>query len=216
MYVVIGLIRYLAKFGNFRLSLEDSSGALQRRIRIFNADNIIKPKDQKDLFNYQKGKWSGLLLQDLPGIFNWISEVNLEEAKEFVKNNLTNDNELNNPLKQWCDKNLIRVDNGERSYLGGKMGTSNAEMIEAQRRGLLYPFYHLWCQRRDYIPIKHNKFSKELVNQFESGVSLVSRNQGRFVLGFKFKNKVGTKDNSSAGPLICQLHTILESVTPLI
>lgn len=190
--------------GNYLLGSEDTSGALQRRIRVLEANNVIKPEKQLNLLNYLRGEWSGLLLNDLSGIFNWIFQQDLEEAKYYVKTHLVNTSEINNPLKQWCHECLQKVGKSSGSYLGVKMGSNQNELIEAQRRGLLYPFYEQWCIRRDYVPIKHNKFSTELLNQFDSssGVSIVKRNQGKFILGLKLKDEVGTKDNNYAGPLI--------------
>lgn len=43
------------------LGSQDSSGAIERRLRLFTADKVIDVKDTKPLLYYHQGKWKGLL-----------------------------------------------------------------------------------------------------------------------------------------------------------
>ena len=74
-------------FGNDMMTSQNISGALKRRMQTLRADNII-PVDQQlnllqlnllqlnllqlNLLHNSQDSWSGSLVGDLPGIFNWI------------------------------------------------------------------------------------------------------------------------------------------------
>jgi hypothetical protein len=71
---------------NHGLGSQDSSGAIERRLRLLTADKVIDVKDTKPLLYNHQGKWKGLLAQELPGIFYWIYNFNEKEAISYMKN----------------------------------------------------------------------------------------------------------------------------------
>ena len=70
--------------GNTPLGSKDSGGAISRRARVITMDH--KPESSFDLISYQpKQGWSGHLVDEMPGIFNWSFTGNPDLNKSLLK-----------------------------------------------------------------------------------------------------------------------------------
>lgn len=58
------------------LGSQDSSGAIERRLRLFTADKVIDVKDTKPLLYYHQGKWKGLLR------ITWYLQLDIQIERE--------------------------------------------------------------------------------------------------------------------------------------
>ena len=142
--------------------------SIERRLRLFIADNVIDVKDTKPLLYNHQGRWKGLLSTELPGIFNWIYNFSKKEAISYMENTMhfvpslkTDylDNQVQlNPMKNWVEEEL---EQGKGAFLG--FHTSISQM-EDQKRGLLIPAYVRYCKKRNIHPITHVRFSRELLS----------------------------------------------------
>jgi hypothetical protein len=65
-------------------------------------------------------------------------------------------------------------------------------MPDATKRQLLYTFYLDLCKKREFVPIKHNKFTKEFLNHYveADGVKLVHKKGRLYVIGLVLKPEV--------------------------
>ena len=103
---------------NFPMNIADTSGALERRIKVFGANNVVNIQDQKPLLYRHQNRWNGKLAPELPGILRWAQKIDLSEAISRVQN-FRSDEEMGvfNPFKQWVEESLLP---GEGSYVGFK------------------------------------------------------------------------------------------------
>jgi hypothetical protein len=134
------------------LTSSDSTGALETRMKLFVANNVVKPENRKWLLGWERDRWVGTLVPELPGIYHWVQQLDLNVAKEFVVSCKVDENLMEglNSLKDWCEECLMP---GEGSYVGYKTNLSDKQMSEAQRRGLVYPFYCDWCGMISNLPL---------------------------------------------------------------
>ena len=65
-----------------------------------------------------------------------------------------------NPLKAWINECTIQ---GEGSYVGYKSSLGTQELLEATRRGLMYPLYLDWCHKHDIRPESHRNFTDTVI-----------------------------------------------------
>lgn len=54
---------------DYQLEVIDSSGAVERRMRLMKTDNVVPEKEQQKLLVWGHKKWEGTLVDELPGIF---------------------------------------------------------------------------------------------------------------------------------------------------
>jgi hypothetical protein len=110
---------------------------MERRMRVLRFEDVVPPKEQKLLLYKANSNWEGTLSKELPGIFNWASSIKLEEAISDIKHSEFTDSSIN-PMKMWIEQSLIP---GKGSYLGYHQIINSKTLLEASRRGLIYPFY---------------------------------------------------------------------------
>ena len=163
---------------NSPLSTEDRGNAIYRRMRALKTCSTYDSR--KYLLGCVNGVWTGLLVEELPGIFNWIlenPECNLkkyiEEFSENVKSlntSLDYTKKLLSPLESWMNEEVLYVtDKGTRfgSYLGYGMHTKGKKTL-IQNKRVLYPAYVDWSKKHGTILLNHSNFSRELLMVCES------------------------------------------------
>ena len=75
----------VAIFNNKKFYARDESGALERRLRQFRADKVVREK--KDLIRYShRTGWEGDLLSEMGRILRWVLEKNEKEVYDFLEN----------------------------------------------------------------------------------------------------------------------------------
>ena len=106
----------LAIFNNSKFNTRDESGAIQRRLKQFRADN--KVLEEKDLLRYTSRKgWIGLLVPEIPAILNWIVGLNSIEVKNCLSNidksmpsfakEIEDTRLMLNPMVGWIKEEII-------------------------------------------------------------------------------------------------------------
>jgi P4 family phage/plasmid primase-like protien len=183
---------------NFELNFDDSSGAIERRMRTFYATESIKVNEQKMLLVKTHDSWIGPLSKELPGIFKWAVSVDLEKAANEVKTKFLSDTSVNT-FKMWVKECLIKR---ESSFIGYNLSIGPKEMLEASRRGLLYPFYLDWCHKHNVTPEKHRMFYSALVRNVPFSITKVKRAEGAYVKGVVLRKEVLNRDNIYGGTLL--------------
>jgi phage/plasmid-associated DNA primase len=197
--------------GNYGFGSQDTSGALERRIRIFKADN--KVTQRIPLIYRKNNSWGGPLSNELPGIFNWVYGLDMETAIKVIQEpqimlpgiTLESKEELRslNPIRTWVEEDLEK---GQGSYVGYKTFNKDTKaLVEVQRRGLLYPSYYSFCEKRGLIALNHKLFSGELVNILQSEgykVKRIRRTEGSYIEGVQLKQASFDRDRSYGGPII--------------
>jgi putative DNA primase/helicase len=183
---------------NFELDFDDSSGAIERRMRVFQVNDAVKLSEQKIMLVKNKTSWLGPLSKELPGIFNWADSIDLEKAANEVKTQFLSEN-TSNPFKMWVEESLI---SGPGSFIGYNLNTGPKEMLEASRRGLLYPFYLDWCHKHNVIPERHRLFYSALIRNVPFSITKVKRAEGAYVKGVVLRKEVLNRDNLYGGSLL--------------
>ncbi len=117
--------------GNMMLNFQDKGGAMERRMRIIQADSI--PTETLSLLDPKDTKYNGALVPELSGIFNWAYSMDHTEAWNFVKTNTLDNQQYSqiNPMKQWI---LDETTQGKGSYIGLKPRAGLKDIMEAKRR----------------------------------------------------------------------------------
>lgn len=175
---------------NRRIASDDTSGALERRMRIFEANNVVPLEKQRCLILESRNKWSGPLVSELSSIFKKIEQQSLAEAALKVKMYKGGGEVFQNHMRTWVEENL---EGGKGAYVGYRLKSlGRSGMAEASRRGLLYPFYEDWCEKRGLPPESHNSFSGLVIRNADPNweVSKVRRKEGYFIKGAQLKQGV--------------------------
>jgi hypothetical protein len=76
------------------------------------------------------------------------------------------------------------------------------EMLEASRRGLMYPFYFDWCRKHGINPESHRLFFSLLQQHSVVPLRKVRKEQGVFIEGICLKEEVLNRDNLYGGSLL--------------
>lgn len=197
--------------GNYGFGSQDTSGAIERRMRIFRADN--KVTQRIPLIYRKNNSWGGPLSDELPGIFNWVYGLDMETSIKVIQEphimlpgiTLESKEELRslNPIRTWVEEDLEK---GQGSYVGYKTFNKDTKaLVEVQRRGLLYPSYNSFCEKRGLMALNHKLFSGELVNILQSEgykVKRIRRTEGSYIEGVQLKQASFDRDRSYGGPII--------------
>lgn len=202
--------------GNYGFGSQDTSGAIKRRMRLFKADN---PVDNFSPLIYRstKNEWGGPLAKELPGIFNWVYNSSKEEAIKVIDKpqkylpllSSQMEEELSslNPMESWVRE---EIEVGEGSYIGYLSTKDFKSLLENQRRGLLYPSYVLYCEKRGLLTLKHKMFSTELMHVLTSlkfNCNKQRRKNGIYIEGIQLKLESFDRDTIFGGPIITRDRT---------
>ena len=189
----------LAIFNNSKFNTRDESGAIQRRIKQFRADNQVKV--QKDLLRYGTRKgWEGLLVKEIPAILNWVVGLERTEVEGFLNNIVTSmpsfaqeveaSKLMFNPVISWLKDEVIP---GKGLYMGIQEKASVKSEIDASQRRTLYPAYKGWCDRQGYKSISRNKLAASIevyLREVDISGHVGKREFGQYVYGVDLKDKV--------------------------
>jgi len=173
--------------GNSIWELINPTGGINRRIVYFPAEFIPELKDF-DLFNIDSiGVASGKLTKDLPAFINWILSCpqeyldSLEVGGEVLTKYINPNNLItSHHLSDWVTNHLLS-DHKSKLQVGNK--NSNKDT--------LYGNYLNWCIVNNIEPIKINRFSELLSDQFKSLKWEITKKRtsvGFFFYGIKFKD----------------------------
>ncbi|NJO30711.1 MAG: hypothetical protein HC836_34835 [Richelia sp. RM2_1_2] len=128
----------------------------------------------------------------LPGLLAWVLEMPNSEVEEYVRNTDKKVKSLasykeevlleTNPVAQWAD-NCLYINPEAATFVGNK--SQNPETY-------LFANYSKWCTENGYTPLAHIRFSKTLVELFQThlGNLDVTRhrgNKGTYIKGISLK-----------------------------
>ncbi len=196
--------------GNYGINSQDSSGALQRRMRLFKADKIVK--NSRPLLYRDGINWGGPLVDELPGIFNWINAYDLKESIKVLENpqlmipsaaaEMENELVSLDPLLSWVQESIKK---GNGSYLGYcNLSIDTKDLLEMRRRSLLYPSYALYCKQRGFRPLKHKMFSLQLLITLKNSgytCNKIKQTHGVYIQGITLKPESFQTDTMYGGPI---------------
>ena len=193
----------LAIFNNSKFNTRDESGAVQRRLKQFRADNQVPVS--KDLIRYSRNRgWEGLLVVEIPAILNWVVELTEIEVRDFLNNistsmpsfaeEIISSKLLMNPVLSWINDEIVP---GIGLYIGIQAQPSVRNDIDARQRRTLYPAYRAWCDRQGIKPISRNKFGINAERFFKDAghvVEIKRKECGQFIMGVDLKPNVFNLD----------------------
>jgi phage/plasmid-associated DNA primase len=144
--------------GNQPVLPVNADSAISRR-RITVCFNKAVPPKLRDPYLLEK------LLQELPGILNWVLEVPPDQAISMLIDQARTILEqgpqkstMSDPLAEWAEACLI-ADPEAHAYVG-KAGD------EADK---LFPHHVEWCKTQGFQPEAHRRFSTRLVELLNTG-----------------------------------------------
>lgn len=92
-----------------------------------------KPEKPKPLLYRKNNQWKGSFIKQLPGIFNWVYSLDLDEAREaLIEGTLDERHKISNPLKLWIQESL---EEGQGAFLGYSTRLNPKVMKEASKEG---------------------------------------------------------------------------------
>ena len=169
---------------NEAMQSKDYTSGLRRRRLSMPFNRVIPPHLRIDLEPEFKPFLSGLLA--------WVLEMPNSEVEEYVRNTDKKVKSLasykeevlleTNPVAQWAD-NCLYVNPDASTFVGNK--TQDPERY-------LFANYSKWCSENGYTPLAHIRFSKTLVELFQThlGNLDVTRhrgNKGTYIKGISLK-----------------------------
>ncbi len=196
--------------GNYGINSQDSSGALQRRMRLFKADKVV---ENSTPLLYRNGQdWNGPLVKELPGVFNWINTFDLKTSIKILENpqlmipsaaaEMENELVSLDPLLSWVKES---IEKGKGSYIGFcNFSKDTKELLEMRRRSLLYPSYALYCKQRDLLPLRHKMFSLQLLTTLGNlgyTCNKIKLTHGVYIEGIALKPESFQTDTMYGGPI---------------
>ena len=149
-------------------SCDYTSGLARRRISI-PMFNQIKGDRQKNLIEHKNGKMYGDFLPYIPGLLNWVLEMDEESATSIVKNYEANVPSLlamkartlveTNPIADWLD-NFVVFEKEARTNVGiaKRDKDSNSPCWYLDTEKWLYPNYCEYCHNSGTRPVSLRRF----------------------------------------------------------
>lgn len=196
--------------GNHLLQSRDSSGALDRRMRMLPMEK--RPNKVEPLLYMINGKWEGPLVAECPGIVRWARMDNslaLETLQgslppQMEKLRVEAHNALN-PLIKWVSEDLERSEEGG-AYIGCNPDSRIPEkvLLDARKHRTLYPSYLLYCHKQRIKPLNHNRFTQELVltcQTMDIPIRSARHSTGRYIHGLTVNPKSLTAEALAGSPM---------------
>ena len=175
---------------NFRLGSTDTSGALERRIRILETTRVVSPINRKPLLDIINDEPEGEFAPILGGIFKWAYKgLSVENACSTAIQNNPGQHLLEglNPLKDWVNEEL---EPGEGAYVAYVVNPDKEAKRRAAESGGLYPYYYFYCLRLGEKPLGHKYFTEGLKTNVPWNIERVRKNAGAYIKGVQIKPSV--------------------------
>lgn len=215
-----GLVLMIA---NHPLRARDSSNAINRRLRVFPADRVAQ--ERSNLIHFGGNYWEGTLAQELPGIMNWVLEMDQKEADDILQHtnskvpsllqHSTEAAENLNPILVWVKEEVLP---GRGSYVGFRMQEGPKSNVEGARRMALYPAYYSWCKRVGLCPTNQKRFIVELLETLKLeriSCQKEKKEYGVFISGIQLRPDVYNRDHVYGAPLLLETNHLTEDTTKM-
>lgn len=182
-------------------SADYTSGLARRRISI-PMFNRIESDRQKNLIEVRSGKTRGEFLPYIPGLLNWVLEMDEELATSIVKNYEVKVPSLlamkartlveTNPIADWLD-NFVIYDKDARTKVGvaKRDKDSNSPFWYLDTEKWLYPNYCEYCHNSGTRPVSLRRFvtllSDLALNQLGLDIRRERDRFGSYFVGLKIR-----------------------------
>ena len=211
-----------------------TSGLARRRVSI-PMKTRINAVNQRNLISCGRGEIRGEFAEFIPGLLNWVLEMDENEANEIMKQYIQRVPSLaemkaqtlveTNPIADWLDYNII-YEEGCRTNIGvaqrDKDPGSDNWYLNTEK--WLYPNYTEYCHNTGSRPIGLRRFvnllSDVCLNQLGCQVEKGRDRSGSYFLGLKIRGDededaplfvtglFNTTDNTG-----CVMDSVMDSVT---
>lgn len=196
--------------GNYPMYPRDATTGFLRRLIQMPATNVVKGSEERTLIIASpSGEFTGILSQELSGIFNWVMGMTQNDALNLIRDCNTLVPSLrdsvyrgstgSNSISSWIDDELIP---GEGMFVGGaRTNESNMDMA--------YPTYTSYCDRNGLKPVSLKVFSTNVISIIRSNyewkgfhdVNLKRKESGSFITGITRSPRVLNADYLRGGEL---------------
>ncbi|NJK58616.1 MAG: DNA primase, partial [Pleurocapsa sp. SU_5_0] len=183
-------------------SCDYTSGLARRRISI-PMFNKIKGDRQKNLIEHKNGKMRGEFLPYIPGLLNWVLEMDESEATSIVKNYEAKVPSLlamkartlveTNPIADWLD-NFVVYDEFAKTNIGvaKRDKDSNSPFWYLDTEKWLYPNYCEYCHNSGTKAVSLRRFVTLLSDLGKNQLGLDIRKErdrfGSYFVGLKIRD----------------------------
>ena len=163
---------------------DNTSGLIRRRLTIeFNRKLYKKNSEAKDMIKISKGRVAGLWKDYLPGLVNWILQIDEKEMRHYlldtyeaapslkkVRNNIM---VTSNNLIEWLQSEIV-LDKDNVVAVGKKIPNTNKEMSERYFNSSfhLYPSYCEHCEATGSKAVGQKRFIALLMDCCKSQLAL--------------------------------------------
>ena len=205
-------------------STDYTSGLARRRISI-PMDNRIKGTQQKNLIEHKNGQLHGEFVPYIPGLLNWVLEMDKESATEIVKDYEAHVPSLltmkartlveTNPIADWLD-NFIVYDSSARTNVGvARRDTdSSSPFWYLDTEKWLYPNYCEYCHNSGTKAVSLRRFVTLLSdlgqNQLGLDIKRERDRNGSYFVGLKLRSS-----NDESAPMITGNTEVAINAEPL-
>jgi putative DNA primase/helicase len=204
-------------------SCDYTSGLARRRISI-PMFNQIKGDRQKNLIEHKNGKMYGEFLPYIPGLLNWLLEMDEEKATSIVKNYEVKVPSLlamkartlveTNPIADWLD-NFVVYEKEARTNVGvaKRDKDSNSPSWYLDTEKWLYANYCEYCHNSGTRPVSLRRFVTLLSDLGKNQLGLDIRRErdryGSYFVGLKIRDV-----NDHEPPLITGSTSVVINTNP--
>ena len=210
---------------NETIQSSDYTSGLERRRITVPMVNRISAEDQRNLIEYRNEKIMGEFASHIPGLLNWVLEIDEVEATNIIKNYQNLVPSLapmkaqtlveSNPIADWLD-NCIIYGSGYRTYVGTAKPDKDRDSDRSflNTKIWLYPNYCEYCQNTGTKPVALRRFVNLLSDLCKNQLGLeVEKARDRD--GSHFKGLKIREESDEDPPLITgnQISTMLQNNT---
>ena len=187
-------------------SCDYTSGLARRRITVPMMNQITGDR-QKNLIEHKNGKMYGEFLEYIPGLLNWVLEMDEDESTSIVKNYESAVPSLlamkartlieTNPIADWLD-NFVVYDKQTKTRIGvaKREKDSNSEHWYLNTEEWLYANYAEYCHDSGTNSVSLRRFVNLLDdlsnNQLGLDIKRERDRSGSYFVGLKIRTKFDT------------------------
>jgi len=173
----------------------DYTSGLERRRLIVEMTKQIEATKQRNLISFRQGRLDGEFVSEIPGLLNWVLDLEAAKAEKIVKAQLQSQTAAKaknliatNPIADWADLNII-YDPEAKTYVGTKVLDSSK---------YLYASYDDYCQGTNSKVVSLRRYSglfeDLLKNQLKLGISKHRDKDGNYFQGVKLRFEKSAPD----------------------
>ena len=204
-------------------SCDYTSGLARRRISV-PMSNQIKGDRQKNLIEHKNGQMHGEFLAYIPGLLNWVLDMDKKKATSIVKDYEANVPSLlamkartlveTNPIADWLDTCIVYSSSAQTNVGVAKRDKdSNSTTWYLNAEKWLYPNYCEYCHNSGTRPVSLRRFVTLLSDLGKNQLGLDIRRErdreGSYFVGLKIRDV-----NDDEPPMITGNTSVATDIKP--